>query len=151
MLGYTTASQNRDDVIKWKHFPRLWSPVNSPHKGHWRGALMFSLIWVWINRWVNNREAGDLRCHHAHYDVTAMILPIFIMCDSRVKMNMLLSKTLMACHPLLNNALLFWQGQYFPKYLLQTSHKLPIFREYEVWYMVIDYLSFVNMKCGIWS
>ena len=22
--------------------------------------------------WVNNREAGDLRCHHAHYDVTIM-------------------------------------------------------------------------------
>ena len=24
------------------------SPVNSPHKGQWRGALMFSLICVWI-------------------------------------------------------------------------------------------------------
>ena len=43
-----------DDVIKWKHFPRYWpfvrgihrSPVNSPHKGQWRGALMFSLISV---------------------------------------------------------------------------------------------------------
>ena len=22
--------------------------------------------------WVNNREAGDLRCHHAHYDITVM-------------------------------------------------------------------------------
>ena len=58
-----------DDVIKWKHFPRYWPfvrgihrfPVNSPHKGQWRGALMFSLIFVWINDWVNNREAGDLR------------------------------------------------------------------------------------------
>ena len=46
-----------DDVIKWKHFPRYWpfvrgihrSPVNSPHKGQWRGALTFSLIWAWIN------------------------------------------------------------------------------------------------------
>ena len=37
------------------------STVNSTHKGQWRGALMFSLICVWINRWVNNREAGDLR------------------------------------------------------------------------------------------
>ena len=37
------------------------SPVNSPHKGQWRGALMFSLICVWINGWVNNRVAGDLR------------------------------------------------------------------------------------------
>ena len=51
-----------DDVIKWKHFPRYWpfvwgihqSPVNSPHKGQWRGALMFSLICAWINVWVNN-------------------------------------------------------------------------------------------------
>ena len=69
-----------DDVIKWKHFPRYWpfvrgihrSPVNSPHKGHWRGALMFSLICVWINGWVNNREAGDLRRYRGHYDVIVM-------------------------------------------------------------------------------
>ena len=46
--------------------------MKSPHKGQWRGALMFSLICVWINRWVNNREADDLRCYRAHYDVTAM-------------------------------------------------------------------------------
>ena len=38
----------------------------------WRGALMFSLIFVWINGWVNNREAGDLRRHRAHYDVIVM-------------------------------------------------------------------------------
>ena len=43
--------------------------VNSLHKGQWRGALMFSLICVWINVWVSNREAGDLRRHRAHYDV----------------------------------------------------------------------------------
>ena len=63
-----------DDVLKWKHFPRYWpfvrgihrSPVNSPHKGQWRGALMFSLICVWINGWVNNREAGDLRRYRAN-------------------------------------------------------------------------------------
>ena len=48
------------------------SSVNSPHKGQWSGALMFSLICAWINGWVNNREAGDLRCHGAHYDVTVM-------------------------------------------------------------------------------
>ena len=47
-------------------------PVNSPHKGQWRGALMFSLICVWINGWVNNREAGDLRRHRGHYDVIVM-------------------------------------------------------------------------------
>ena len=48
------------------------SPVNSPHKGQWRGALMFSLVCAWINDWVNKREAGDLRRHRAHYDVTVM-------------------------------------------------------------------------------
>ena len=70
-----------DDVIKWKHFPRNWSfvrgihrsPVNSPHKGQWRGALFF-FICVWINDWVNNREAGDLRRYRAHYDVIVMYL-----------------------------------------------------------------------------
>ena len=47
-------------------------PVNSPHKGQWRGALMFTLICVWINGCVNNREAGDLRRYCAHYVVTVM-------------------------------------------------------------------------------
>ena len=69
-----------DDVIKWKHFPLNWpfvrgihrSPVNSLHKGLWRGTLMLSLICVWINDWVNNREAGDLRRNRAHYDVIVM-------------------------------------------------------------------------------
>ena len=49
------------------------SPVNSPHRSQWRGDLMFSLICVWINGWVNNREAGDLRRYRAHYDVTLMV------------------------------------------------------------------------------
>ena len=74
-----------DDVIKWKHFSRHWPfvrgihrlPVNSPHKGRWCAALMFSLICAWINGWVNNCEAGDLRRHRAHYDVTVMELAHF--------------------------------------------------------------------------
>ena len=65
-----------EDVIKWKPFPRYWpyvrgihrSPVNFPHKGQWRGALMFSLICAWINGWVNNGKA-----HRAHYDLIAMV------------------------------------------------------------------------------
>ena len=47
-------------------------PVNSPHKGQWHGALVFSLIAAWINGWVNNREAGDLRRNRGHYDVIVM-------------------------------------------------------------------------------
>ena len=71
-----------DDVIKWTYFQRYWpfvrgihrSPVNSPHKGQWRGALMFTLICAWINDWVNNRKADDLRRYRTHYDVTVMEL-----------------------------------------------------------------------------
>ena len=74
-----------EEIIKRKHFPHYWpfvrgiqqspvnSPVNSPHKGQWHGTLMVSLICAWINGWGNNREADDLRCHRAHYDVTVMI------------------------------------------------------------------------------
>ena len=74
-----------DDVIKWKHFPRYWpfvrgidrSPLNSTQKGQWRGALMFSLIYAWINAWLNNREAGGFRRHRAYYDVTVMLTNIW--------------------------------------------------------------------------
>ena len=73
---------SHDDVIKWKHFPRYWpfvrgihrSPVNSPHKGQWRGALMFTWICARINGWVNNREAGDFWRYRGHYDVIVMLV-----------------------------------------------------------------------------
>ena len=69
-----------DDVIKWKQFPRYWplvrgihrSPVNSPHKGQWRGALMFSLIYACSNGWANKRDGCDLRRYRTHYDVIVM-------------------------------------------------------------------------------
>ena len=85
-VEFHIIAPQHDDVIKWKHFPRYWPfvrgihrfPVNSPHKGQRRGALMFSLICVWINGWVNDREAGDLRRYHAHYDVTVMDYRIYI-------------------------------------------------------------------------
>ena len=68
------------DVIQWNTFPRYWSfvrrihrsPVDSPHKGQWHGALMFPLICAWPNSWANNRDAGDLRPYRSHYNVTVM-------------------------------------------------------------------------------
>ena len=53
-----------DDVIKWKHFPRYLpfvreiyrSPVNSPHKGQWRGAFMF--FDLRLNKRLNKRSWG---------------------------------------------------------------------------------------------
>ena len=78
VVEWFLATCNHDDVIKWKHFPCYWPflrgihQVSSPHKGQWRGALMLSLICARINSWVNNREAGDLRRHRAHYDGIVM-------------------------------------------------------------------------------
>ena len=81
--GFSLAPEDHDDVIKWKHFPRYGpfvrgihrSPVNPPHKGQWRGALMFSSICAWINGWGNNHEAGDLRRYRTHhYEVIVMYL-----------------------------------------------------------------------------
>ena len=69
-----------DDVIKWKHFPRYWpfvrgihrSPVNSPHKGKWRGALMFFFDARLNKRLGKQSRRRWLRRYRAHYDVTVM-------------------------------------------------------------------------------
>ena len=61
----------RDDVIKWKYTRRYWPfvrgihrwPVDSPHKGKWRTALMISSMCAWTN---------GLRRHRTHYDVSVM-------------------------------------------------------------------------------
>ena len=145
-VAYHAHSYMLDDVIKWKHFPRYWPfergihrpPVNSPQKGQWRGALMFSLICVWINGWVNNRETGDLRCYRAHYDVTRIVFgntwwshSIIILCavlngilvhksqgrktgqhDEREKWTK--SDTLYLSLPLISTYLFLWTG--FAKY-----------------------------------
>ena len=79
------STQFHDDVIKWKYFPRYWpfvrgiyrSPVNSSHKGQWCGALMLSLICAWTDSWENNGDVGDIRRHHAHYDV--IVIRVFWM------------------------------------------------------------------------
>ena len=90
-LGSYGARKEKKKILLhfswWRHqmeknFPRYWSfvqgihrwPVNSPHKDQRRGALMFSMIFAWINGWVNTREAGDLRRHGTHYDVIAIFI-----------------------------------------------------------------------------
>ena len=91
-ICFISIRKFHDDVIKWKHFPRYWPfvwgihrwPVNSPHKGQWRGALTFSLICAWINGSVNNGEAGDLRRYRSHYDAPVMFNHVFVWTHSRV-------------------------------------------------------------------
>ena len=82
--GIMRQKKSRWIITWWRHQMETFSAslalcggihrslVNSPHKGQWRGALMFSLTCAWINGWVNNRETGDLRRHRAHYDVIVM-------------------------------------------------------------------------------
>ena len=78
--GVALYNYLHDNVIIWKHFPRNRpfvqgihrSPVNSPHKGQWRGALMFSFTCAWAYSWVNNEDAGYLRRHCSHYDAIVM-------------------------------------------------------------------------------
>ena len=64
-LLFNEAEISHDDVIKWKHFLRYWPfvrgihrwPVNSLHKGQWRGTLMFSLISA-VNKRLSKRSWG---------------------------------------------------------------------------------------------
>ena len=66
---YSTYFQPRNFTTWWRHqteaFPRYWpfvrwihrSPVNSPHKGQWRGALIFSLICA-LNKLLSKQSWG---------------------------------------------------------------------------------------------
>ena len=63
--GFVMKHIAHDDVIKWKHFARYrpfvrgihWSPVDSPHKGQWSGALKVSLICT-VNKRLSKQSWG---------------------------------------------------------------------------------------------
>ena len=75
----TLVAQVGNKSTRWRHQKETFSALlalcvgNSPVKGQWRGTLMSSLTCAWTNGWVNNRDAGYLRRHRAHYDVTVML------------------------------------------------------------------------------
>ena len=52
------------------------SVVDSPHKGQWRGALMFSLVCTWTNDWAISPYAGDFGRYGTHDD--AIVMPQFL-------------------------------------------------------------------------
>ena len=74
-----------DDIIQWKHFSALrafvWgihrSPVDSPHKGQWRGALMFLLLYKRLSKQSRRRcfetQSRPLR-RHCHGNGNVFIL-----------------------------------------------------------------------------
>ena len=115
-------------------FPRYWpfvrgihrSPVNSHHKGQWRGTLMFSLICADKRfNWVNNREAGDLGRHRAYYDVTGM-LPWHIWHCSDVTWASLCLKSLDS----LSNGLLRQASK--KRYQLHITQNSSTYRNYDI-------------------
>ena len=72
--------------------------VTGPSCGEFTGhqmpvnrSLRFSLICAWIKGWVSNHEAGDMRRHHAHYDVTVLIQKVDVIPSC-------LSSVLLHCH-----------------------------------------------------
>ena len=78
-------------ITSWCHQMEPFSAIlaicagNSPDTGEfpsqrqWRGALVFSLICAWINGWVNNREAGDLR----------RAMSLFVQCQPTIRSSLL--------------------------------------------------------------
>ena len=101
MISGSKFLTRHDDVIKWKRFPRYWpfvrgihrSPVNSPHKGQWRGALIFSLIclnkrlskqsWGW---WFETLSCPLWRHRNGlmHVYITVWINRLFLICHRYV-------------------------------------------------------------------
>ena len=53
----------------WEFTGHRWIPLTKASDAE---LWWFSVICGWIKVWVNIREAGDLRCHRAHYDVPVM-------------------------------------------------------------------------------
>ena len=122
---------SHDDVIKWKHFPCNWpfvqgihwSPVNSPHKGQWCGALMFSLICVWIKDWVNTHEAGDVRCYRALYDVIAsMVVRLYCSLSGRADSRFVPSQWETS---LQSNVVSHWLGAHLKSALFMMGIPIP--------------------------
>ena len=65
-------------ISSWHHQIETFSMLlafcegNPPVTGGFPSQRPVMQICAWTNDWANN--AGDLRCHHAHNDVTVMIL-----------------------------------------------------------------------------
>ena len=128
------------DVIKWKHIPCYWtfvrkihrSPMDSPNKGQWRGALKFSLICAWTNGWVNNRNIGGLRRHRAQYDVTVMSCPYYWPSETISHCSDSIPMIIMAFvvpRPLNSISVYIWLIEFIRTYRLadprRFTHKLP--------------------------
>ena len=121
----TNCDQSPISLHEWKYFPRYWpfvrviqrSPVNSPHKGQWRGALMLSLICALNKRlrkrsWCSWFETPSLslwrHCNErfANQDWYSMKISIYSHLDS----NKIIATIFCTCH---DSCVLSWRVQAF--------------------------------------
>ena len=115
---------------------------------------MFSLICAWINNWACNRDAGDLRCHRAHHDVTVMIdwdyitfkiivhwsnniffiiPPILFIGEACHSLRFLL-----CCHDMETFSALLALIEEKPPVAGYCLHKCPVMRSVEVFFLFLD-------------
>ena len=77
---YARQTNKHDDVIEWKHF-RVTGPLCGEFTCHrWIPLTKASDAVLWCFLWSgpeHNRNAGDLRRHRAHYDVTVMNIGVW--------------------------------------------------------------------------
>ena len=83
------SSAIHDESLTWKTF-RVTGPLCGEFTDHRRiprskasGVELWCFLWsaLWINSWENNREAGDLRRHRAHYDVIVILRVVDQICS----------------------------------------------------------------------
>ena len=152
----------RSPYTWWRHQMETFSALlaictaNSPHKGQWRGALMFSLICAWINGWVNNREAGDLRRYRTHCVVIVMSsanissFQITIMFVPRQKCQSTSCWTLFICQTMkaTKSWNLFLQNTFYSipfKFHIMTNNKRKFVSEIIsnlIWCYILDVVQF---------
>ena len=80
-IGITAPWIHHGDVIKWKLFFRYWPLVREYTGLRWipltvaSDAMLWCFVWSvpLTNDWANSRDAGGLRRHRAHDEVTVLI------------------------------------------------------------------------------
>ena len=82
MNSETVSNKSSPSNSWWSHQMETFSAILAICAGIHQGPLAqrpvtrsfdVSLICAWLKGWVNNREAGDLIRHRAHYDFTVMM------------------------------------------------------------------------------
>ena len=71
IIFFTMTSSNWD-IFRVTGLCEGNSPVTDEFPSQRLVTWRFDVFFAWTNGWVNNRDAGDLRCHRTHYDVTVV-------------------------------------------------------------------------------